>query len=160
MTFSPARPEVASTQPCQCVYSRCSVFVQREKCRWPLLQSAPPKRSDIAVSSQVAEADVCLQSKNDVVMTVQQLSVLGLWISAMISLMNGMIPSPDVFLSRTWECGSLVPTRRTFFVEVASTQPCQCLLSLFLQTPILVFLALNNDRKNSLDWSSFSPQWS
>ena len=52
-----------------------SVFVQRETCRWPLLQSAPPKRLDIALYVQFAQADVCLQCKNDVVMTVQQLSV-------------------------------------------------------------------------------------
>ena len=57
------------------VYSRWFVVVQREMRRWLLLQSAPPKRLDIAVLIQLARAEVCLQSKDDVVMTVQQWSV-------------------------------------------------------------------------------------
>ena len=43
----------------------------------PLLQSAPPKRFGIVVLIPLARADVCLQFKNDVVMTVQQFAVLG-----------------------------------------------------------------------------------
>ena len=63
--------EVASTQPCQCELS-VAFFVQREECRCPLLQSASPKRLDIAVQCYLARADVCLPSKDDVVMTVQR----------------------------------------------------------------------------------------
>ena len=73
MRFPSARPvshdcmgwqglEVTSTQPYQCPLSMFFFFFSS-----PLLQSAPPKRSDVAVSSQLARADVFLESKHDVV---------------------------------------------------------------------------------------------
>ena len=105
----------ALTQPCQCsMFCSCPA---RER-RWPLLRLASPKRSDIAVWCQPARADVCLQSINDVVMTVQLvgLDLLGLWISAKVTPMNESTPSPDVFLLRTWECGSQVLQLTTFLL--------------------------------------------
>ena len=91
---------VASMQPCQCpLWTFC--FCPARERRWPFLQSALPKRSEIAVSPQLARADVCWQSENDVVIhgTAGRSGLApGLWTSAIMMLMNRRYVYIDIYI--------------------------------------------------------------